>query len=247
MEWYYANGGRRTGPVSAVAFEGLVRDRIVHGETLVWTQGMAEWQPWSQVEPTTGACAASNGRFLRRDMVAYEGQLISAEQKETYFQRVREGVAQPGQMVYGGFWIRFLAKVLDSLLMWVVNTALNLLISFLFFGRFIFEPDANEVGQELGTFLAYQGVTFLTNLGTGLLFVWFFLSRYAATPGKMALGLKVVRADGSALGNGRIIGRYFAEILSGLILGIGYIMAAFDAEKRTLHDRICDTRVIKSR
>ncbi|HET6371045.1 MAG TPA: RDD family protein, partial [Nitrospiria bacterium] len=40
-------------------------------------------------------------------------------------------------------------------------------------------------------------------------------------------------------------GRYFAEILSGIILCIGYIMAAFDDEKRALHDRICGTRVIK--
>jgi uncharacterized RDD family membrane protein YckC len=63
----------------------------------------------------------------------------------------------------------------------------------------------------------------------------------------MALGLKVVRADGTALTTGRIIGRHFAEWLSSLILAIGYIMAAFDDQKRALHDRICDTRVIRSR
>lgn len=246
MEWYYANGGQRVGPVTAAAFEGLVRDSVVRGDTLVWTQGMAEWQPWSQLEPATGVCAASNGRFLQRDMVTHEGRLISAEQKDTYFQRLREGVAQPGQMVYGGFWIRFVAKFLDGLLMWVVNTAANLALSFLFFGRLIFEPNASDVDQA-GTLIAFQGVTFLVNLTTGLLYAWFFISRYSATPGKMALGLKIVCADGSPLGHGRIIGRYFAEILSGLILGIGYIMAAFDDEKRTLHDRICDTRVIKSR
>jgi uncharacterized RDD family membrane protein YckC len=44
---------------------------------------------------------------------------------------------------------------------------------------------------------------------------------------------------------GRAFGRYFGKLLSAIILGIGYIMAAFDSEKRALHDMICDTRVIK--
>lgn len=247
MEWYYANGGNRVGPVTATAFETVVQDGIVGSTTLVWATGMAEWQPWNQVEPTTGVCAVSKGRYFQRDMVPYEGRLISAEHKDAYFQRLREGVAAQGQMVYAGFWIRFGAKFLDGLLLWVVNTATNLGISMLIFGRFIFEPNINEVDEQVSLFMAYQGITFLVNLTIGLLYSWFFLRRYAATPGKMALGLKVVRADGSALGHGRIIGRYFAELLSGMILAIGYIMAAFDEEKRTLHDRICETRVIRSR
>jgi uncharacterized RDD family membrane protein YckC len=73
----------------------------------------------------------------------------------------------------------------------------------------------------------------------------FFVGKYGATPGKMALKLKVVRADGSSLTYGRACGRYFAELLSSLACMIGYIMAAFDEEKRALHDRICDTRVIR--
>jgi uncharacterized RDD family membrane protein YckC len=46
---------------------------------------------------------------------------------------------------------------------------------------------------------------------------------------------------------GRAFGRYFAKILSAIILGIGYIMVGFDSEKRGLHDMICDTRVIRVR
>ncbi len=61
----------------------------------------------------------------------------------------------------------------------------------------------------------------------------------------MALGLKVITADGDKVSYLKAFGRYFAEIVSGIILCIGYIMAAFDDEKRTLHDRICNTRVVK--
>jgi uncharacterized RDD family membrane protein YckC len=72
-----------------------------------------------------------------------------------------------------------------------------------------------------------------------------FVSQMGATPGKMALGMKVVRPDGSRVDLGRAVGRYFAKLLSMLILGIGYIMVAFDSEKRGLHDMICDTRVVR--
>ena len=63
----------------------------------------------------------------------------------------------------------------------------------------------------------------------------------------MSLGLKLIRSDGTKLSFGRIIGRYFAEWISTLLLFMGYIMAGFDEEKRSLHDRICDTRVIRTK
>jgi uncharacterized RDD family membrane protein YckC len=62
----------------------------------------------------------------------------------------------------------------------------------------------------------------------------------------MACNIKVVMADGGKVSFARAIGRHFAKFISGMILGIGYIMAGFDDQKRALHDRICDTRVIKS-
>src|SRR5258708_6883348 len=103
MEWFYANDGNRMGPVTPVAFEGLVRDSIVKPETLVWSKGITDWVPFSQIATDTAVCAASGGRHWQRDMVPYEGKFISADHKEQFFQRLREGVQQPGQMVYGDF------------------------------------------------------------------------------------------------------------------------------------------------
>jgi len=69
--------------------------------------------------------------------------------------------------------------------------------------------------------------------------------KWGATLGKMACKVKIVTAEGLPLSWGRAFGRYFAEILSGCpTIFIGYIMAGFDDEKRSLHDRICNTRVI---
>ena len=61
----------------------------------------------------------------------------------------------------------------------------------------------------------------------------------------MALKLRIVRPDGSPLTYARAFGRHWGKFLSSITLLIGYIIAAFDSEKRALHDRICDTRVVR--
>ena len=65
------------------------------------------------------------------------------------------------------------------------------------------------------------------------------------TLGKHALGLRVVSADGQPFGWSRAVGRYFAQAITGFTFGVGYIIAAFDPQKRTLHDHICGTRVVR--
>jgi uncharacterized RDD family membrane protein YckC len=72
----------------------------------------------------------------------------------------------------------------------------------------------------------------------------FTASSYQATPGKMAVGLRVVDQYGQRLGFGRATGRHFAKILSGLICAIGYIMAGWDERKQALHDKLASTYVI---
>jgi uncharacterized RDD family membrane protein YckC len=84
----------------------------------------------------------------------------------------------------------------------------------------------------------------LLSFAIGIVYEVTFLRYRGATPGKMALGLKVVRSNGAPLGWGISVGRYFMQVVSTIILFIGFIMAGFDDEKRALHDRVCDTRVI---
>ena len=246
MEWFYAEGGNRLGPAAPVAFEDLIKNGIIKPQTLVWSSGMNDWQPWGQIVADTATCAASGGRYWQRGMVPYEGRFISADHKEEFFQRLREGVQQPGVMVYGGFWMRFLAKLIDFVIGWVVGMIINVGLAMVYFSSFIFRPHSTDHGA-VGKLLAYQGTSFLAQRVFTLLYDWFFLSRFAATPGKMAVGLKVVRSDGSRVSGGRIIGRCFSEWLNVMTLMVGYIVAGFDDERRALHDRICDTRVIKAR
>jgi uncharacterized RDD family membrane protein YckC len=70
-------------------------------------------------------------------------------------------------------------------------------------------------------------------------------SRYQATVGKMAVGLRVVDYHGERITFMRATGRYLAEILSGLLFGIGYLMVAFTRRRQALHDLIAETFVVR--
>jgi uncharacterized RDD family membrane protein YckC len=190
------------------------------------------------------------GRPTPADELAHFGDhLVCPYCKETYVQKLREGVTGPaGAFRFAGFWIRFVARLLDDIILGIAAGAINMLI----FGslmpnafRVRPNPTPEEAMAALGPMMAALGLAMVVGLVLGGIYETFFVARAGATPGKMALSLKVVRPDGGKISVGRAAGRYFAKILSGMILAIGYIIAGFDAEKRGLHDMICDTRVIR--
>jgi uncharacterized RDD family membrane protein YckC len=125
----------------------------------------------------------------------------------------------------------------DTLILWGVSMVISLAAS----GLGLATGAAGNPAALVGV----QGVLILLQLAIGVSYTVYFLGRFGATPGKMACKLRVVRSDGSPVTYGRAFGRHFAEWLSGLILYIGYIMVGFDDEKRSLHDRVCDTRVVR--
>lgn len=152
---------------------------------------------------------------------------------------------------YAGFWIRFLARLIDGILLGVVNAIVRLPLMLMFgigtmgMGRGFGHPGAGLILAP--ALVGLLGISTLIGIGLGVAYEVYFLTNHGATPGKMALGLRVIRADGGAITPMVALGRYFAMWISAFILMIGYIMAAFDPEKRALHDRICETRVIYSR
>jgi uncharacterized RDD family membrane protein YckC len=175
--------------------------------------------------------------------------LVCPHCKNSYIQKIREGVA-PVQPVfrYAGFWIRFVAYLIDLVILAVAGSAVQLLLlghAFAPLTRMRPDMPPEETLAAVGAMMGTLALSTLVGTAIAACYEGFFVSRIGATPGKMALSLKVVRANGGAVGFPRALGRYFAKWLSGIILLIGYIMAGFDSQKRSLHDMICDTRVIK--
>jgi uncharacterized RDD family membrane protein YckC len=202
---------------------------------LVWREGMPNRQPYSQARP----------EGIQPPPLAAPPPVVGATPAP--------GAPPPGPMgyqpmpgevyglAYAGFWIRFLAKIIDGL---IVGVVVGLPIAIFILPRVLSGSPAQL--QSLLSYLAAPQWQLLET-ALGLIYSGVFLGKFGATPGKMALGLKVVMPDGSPIGWGRAFGRSAAEIVSRIICFIGYIIAGFDAQKRALHDHIASTRVIKTR
>jgi uncharacterized RDD family membrane protein YckC/Tfp pilus assembly protein PilE len=137
-------------------------------------------------------------------------------------------------ILYAGFWKRLAAMILD----WLIMLIPALLIGFVI-GVMV---GVSSEGSEQSSAEA------LGNLA-GFLLSWLYFafmesSAKQATLGKMALGIKVVDLQGKRISFGRASGRFFGKIVSGITLGIGYVMAAFTQRKQALHDMMASCLVV---
>lgn len=247
MSWYYAKNKVQLGPVDKTELDRLISTGEITPDTLVWQKGMAAWVPYSQaLSPAAAAatdgpdavCAECGQTFDKSTMIRHGNAWICPSCKPAFLQKLSEGASvNTGLMHYGGFWIRFVAKFIDGIIL-MVPIMIVLVAVFAVIGTANFSDPSDTSAAILQ--LLFQGLFLVVNAA----YCIFFVGKYGATPGKLLLNLRIVDSSGAKISYGRATGRYFAEILSGLICYIGYIMAAFDPEKQALHDRICNTRVI---
>ena len=116
MDWYYANNGQQSGPVSETQLDELSQSGTITPTTLVWRQGLTSWQPFSIARPGASAsplaslsrlppvidqnrCAECQRAFTANDLLRYENVYVCAECKPTFFQKVREGIT-PGLQIW---------------------------------------------------------------------------------------------------------------------------------------------------
>jgi len=236
--WYYENSGVSTGPVDDIQLRDLVEREAITGDTLVWNADLPDWQPYGDValtsglEPAVVGCVECGEEFLLAEVLQVGTAHVCVGCKAVFFLRVKQGTVAPNSIRYGGFWIRFCAKFVDIVIMGTIQATFQLFL-YLVFG------DANPIGIMLAGI-----ITGLAGFSLTIVYETWFVGRFGATLGKMACGLKVIRSDGSAVSYARAFGRAWGEFVSQVVFYIGYLIAPFDVEKRTLHDHICDTRVI---
>ena len=116
-----------------------------------------------------------------------------------------------------GFWIRFLAMIVDGVIVSIITIVLSLAFP-------------------------YVGI-----LG-GWVYHTPFIGLRGQTPGKMALGIKVINEQGEVPGLGYAALREIpGKIISGIVILLGFIWAAFDSRKQAWHDKIARTYVVRAR
>lgn len=188
---------------------------------------------------STNACAECHSLYPADEMIRHGNIFVCATCKPRFMQKLAEGAAVPGVIRYAGFWRRFGAYFIDGLVLGIVNFILFMIV---LLPTIISGADPETMGTDRLLIIAIYGIQF----GTGFLYETVLIWKYGATLGKRACQIQVIRAEGGEISYGLAVGRYFAKILNAFTLGIGYIIAAFDEEKRGLHDRLCNTRVIMS-
>jgi len=175
-------------------------------------------------------------------------------------QTVYAGAAQVAPVHYGGFWIRFVAYLLDSVIIGIPLSIILVILFLAFGGMALFhgaiaasavsnpDPEAALAAATpmLGAILAFYAIAIFG----GFVITWLYFaglesSARQATFGKSVMGMRVTDLNGNRISFGRASGRYFGKIISGMILDIGFIMAGFTEKKQALHDMIAGTLVMR--
>jgi len=139
--------------------------------------------------------------------------------------------------VYASFWVRVVAFLIDVLILSIPHFLLN---------RLTGHDRSDGFFMRTGSFgYAYTDWNFTT-----IVFDWLYFSLQesspaAATLGKRALGLAVIREEGGRISFGQATGRYFGRILSTIILFIGLLMVLWTDRRQGLHDKMAGTIVVR--
>lgn len=141
------------------------------------------------------------------------------------------------EIVYGTFWQRFAAALIDTIILSIPNYILQSIMN---------------TGNEFEELFIYHHFTsamatyqLLTSAMSWLYYALMESGRSQATIGKQALRLRVTDTTGGRISFGQATGRYFGKFISTIILLIGYLMMIWDNRKQTLHDKMAGTLVIR--
>jgi uncharacterized RDD family membrane protein YckC len=149
----------------------------------------------------------------------------------------------PVNVAYAGFWLRFVAWIIDAIVLGVLSGAL--LVPF---GGFRLHHLLSGHPISPDEFFGGGGVAhgwFVVQILHWIYYALLESSVWQATLGKKALGLEVTDIYGQRVSFGRATGRFAARYLSVMTLGIGFILAGITAKKQALHDMIAGTLVIR--
>jgi uncharacterized RDD family membrane protein YckC len=262
--WYYADEARQPqGPVDAAMLRDLLAGGRISHATLIWRDGLSQWQAAGDFARELGLDTGAH--FRQPQVVAEEvaeerdGSTAGAITGTASFPPpdttpetdaspyaapeaavgLVSQVVQGGEVVYAGFWKRTAAYVIDSFLLTIITTVISTVTGLAML------PLVMAGATQPLLVVVLQVASYLVQLVVMAgYFAWFHASPHQATPGKMAIGIKVVDGQGAPISFWRAIGRFFATFVSTLLLMAGYLMAAFTGRKQALHDLICGTLVV---
>lgn len=155
-------------------------------------------------------------------------------------------VAARGGVAYAGFWLRFVALIIDAIVLGIVGAIITLPFA-ASMGMHAFMRGRPPMTPEewMPVFANLWRIILIRIVLQWLYYALLESSAWQGTLGKKALGLEVTDLAGRRIGFGQASGRYFGKIISALILFIGFAMAGFTEKKQALHDLMAGCLVIR--
>ncbi|MGH8060514.1 MAG: RDD family protein [Pseudoxanthomonas sp.] len=266
--WYYADAEQqRQGPLSAGEMAQRFHQGRLRLDTLVWRDGLAEWQPlrdftqelalhqapaetfYTPVEAVSPAAVASESTAASPRIEPFfssEPVSTSPYAPPSAVLTSNEAV-HGGEVVYAGFWKRYAALVLDGLLMFAVQMVIMLLFV-TGAGVGLGSLESGIANGSLGVALIF-GVYVVPIALQALYYTWMHASGSQATLGKLAVGIKVTDLGGRRISNGQSLGRwagyFFFNLFScGIATLVSAFMAGLSERKQGLHDMAASTLVV---
>lgn len=233
------------------------------GYKYIWTCDQAGYQPWlwvvdfgSQARCVCGGYFPTNPfiRAVRYDsftippifliviiiiiigLIAY---LLLRFYSYLKRPRVEIDYSQEKELIYAGFWLRFVAFIIDAIILIIIMLIIVLIIGIIVGLIFI------ALGIELSQSFLYSLGFLMFYIITWLYFTILESSSYQATIGKMVIGIIVTDINCKQISFGRANGRYWSKFLSAIVLYTGFIFAGFTSKKQALHDIMSECLVLK--
>lgn len=202
--------------------------------------------PWPGKEDGVGAMARREGGPPRSPAGAVGVGLSPQDVGEVAGTAPAEapaGEAVPADLASlrkAGFWLRSVALGVDAGLVAALATGGATLVGMAIQVGGLFSSPS-EVGLEWLETVATRLLVVLV----ALCYFTLFVGWRGQTPGKMLLGLKIIRTTGDEVGYGRALVRWIGQGMSALLFGLGFLMVAFSRQKRALHDKLAGTCVVR--
>ncbi len=147
---------------------------------------------------------------------------------------------------YAGFWRRFVAAVIDGLIvapLWILLSGLYEFASAMALERMVFSPDGVGLVRTINVLSAGRWLLFAL-----VVFGYFVLaeaSSRGASLGKRLMRLRVARHDHGRTGIGRSMARTAFKVISAAPMMIGFLLAGWNGQKRALHDFMSGCVVVR--
>ena len=243
MEIWIGRDGERHGPYKEDDVREWLRSGKVSPADLAWYEGLADWQPLS---------------VLFRDDVPSAGPAADAPHAApgAPLQALPQTTAAALED-HAGFWKRFGAWLIDYVILFIPTVLIFMSTGTMdAFMQYWTQVKSGASPEVAG--LALKSAMLVPGIIIGIIgFAYYLLfesSKWQATPGKLALGIRVTDSDGGAIGMRRSVVRNAVRLLNitqipfiGLIPFVSYIVTAWTPRKQGLHDMLAKALVLNGR